>query len=134
MPDVVLAVDAGTTSVRALVVDPEGRILASAGSGCTLNYPVPGWVEQDPEQLWASANDVFMQIQADALGQPVEGMAPIEATAFGAALLAGQATGVWGPDAVDQLRKIDRVFEPAWFPEERDERFNHWRKACGLIG
>jgi glycerol kinase len=75
-----------------------------------------------------------MQIQADALGQPVERMAPIEATAFGAAILAGQAEGVWGPDAVDQLRKIDRTFEPTWSAEEREERFDNWRKACGLIG
>jgi len=81
-----------------------------------------------------SANDLFMQIQADTLGQPVERMAPIEATAFGAAILAGQAEGVWGPDAVDQLRKIDRTFEPTWSAEEREERFNNWRKACGLIG
>jgi glycerol kinase len=82
----------------------------------------------------ASANDLFMQIQADALGQPVERMAPIEATAFGAAILAGQAEGVWGSDAVDQLRKIDRTFEPTWSAEERDERFNNWRRACGLLG
>jgi glycerol kinase len=82
----------------------------------------------------ASANDLFMQIQADALGQPVERMAPIEATAFGAAILAGQAEGVWGSDAVDQLRKIDRTFEPTWSAEERDERFDGWRRACGLLG
>jgi glycerol kinase len=82
----------------------------------------------------ASANDLFMQIQADVLGQPVERMAPIEATAFGAAILAGQAEGVWGPDAVDQLRRIDRTFEPTWSAEEREERFDSWREACGLIG
>jgi glycerol kinase len=82
----------------------------------------------------ASANDLFMQIQADVLGQPVERMTPIEATVFGAAVLAGQAEGIWGPDAVDQLRKVDRTFEPTWPAEERDERFGSWRRACGLIG
>jgi len=81
----------------------------------------------------ASANDLFMQIQADVLGKPVERMAPIEATAFGAAILAGQAAGVWGPDAVDQLRKIDRTFDLTWSAEEREERFNNWRRACGLV-
>jgi glycerol kinase len=81
----------------------------------------------------ASANDLFMQIQADALGQPVERMAPIEATAFGAAVLAGQAKGVWGPDAANQLRRIDRTFEPTWSDEEREERFESWRRACGLV-
>jgi glycerol kinase len=82
----------------------------------------------------ASANDLFMQIQADVLGQPVERMAPLEATAFGAAVLAGQAEAVWGADAVDQLRKIDRTFEPTWPAEEREERFDNWRRACGLVG
>jgi glycerol kinase len=75
-----------------------------------------------------------MQTQADVLGQPVERMAPVEATVFGAAVLAGQAEGIWGPDAVDQLRKVDRTFEPTWPAEERDERFGSWRRACGLIG
>jgi glycerol kinase len=82
----------------------------------------------------ASANDLFMQVQADVLGQPVERMAPIEATVFGAAVLAGQAEAVWGADAVDQLRKIDRTFEPTWSAEEGEERFDNWRKACGLVG
>jgi glycerol kinase len=81
----------------------------------------------------ASANDLLMQIQADVLGQPVERMAPLEATAFGAAILAGQGAGVWGPDAVARLRKIDRIFEPAWSSEERDARFNFWQQACGLM-
>jgi glycerol kinase len=61
-------------------------------------------------------------------------MAPIEATVFGAAVLAGQAEAVWGADAVDQLRKIDRTFEPTWSAEEGEERFDNWRKACGLVG
>jgi glycerol kinase len=82
----------------------------------------------------ASANDLFMQVQADVLGQPVERMAPIEATVFGAAVLAGQAEAVWGADAVDQLRKIDRTFEPTWSAEEGEERFDNWRRACGLVG
>jgi glycerol kinase len=82
----------------------------------------------------ASVNDLFMQIQADTLGQPVERMTPIEATVFGAAILAGQAEAVWGAGAVDQLRKIDRTFEPTWSADERDERFDNWRRSCGLLG
>jgi glycerol kinase len=80
----------------------------------------------------ASANDVLMQIQANALGQPVERMAPLEATAYGAALLAGQATGLWDNDAPERLRQVDRVFEPQWTEDERNERFSAWQRACGL--
>lgn len=80
----------------------------------------------------ASANDVLMQIQADVLGRPVERMAPLEATAFGAALLAGQATGLWEGGDVEGLRRVDRVFEPHWTEDERNDRFSAWRLACGL--
>lgn len=78
----------------------------------------------------ASANDVLMQIQADVLGQPVERMAPREATAFGAAVLAGQAAGLWDDDAPARLRRTDRLFEPAWSEDEREERFRTWHGAC----
>ena len=80
----------------------------------------------------ASANDVLMQIQADVLGQPVERMNPIEATAFGAALLAGEACGVWEPFSTADLRKIDWVFEPRWSEDEREERFSNWRRVFNL--
>ena len=48
----VLAIDSGTTSTRSVVVDPEGRICASAGYEITQHFPEPGWVEHDPEEIW----------------------------------------------------------------------------------
>src|ERR1019366_4424957 len=48
----VLAIDSGTTSTRSVVVDPEGRICASAGYEITQHFPEPGWVEHDPEEVW----------------------------------------------------------------------------------
>lgn len=80
----------------------------------------------------AAANDTFMQIQADVVGQPVERMAPLEATAFGAALLAGQSCGMWDEATVDTLHRVDRVFEPRWSADERDTSFAAWRQACAL--
>lgn len=80
----------------------------------------------------AAANDVLMQIQANALGYPVERMEPLEATAYGAALLAGEACGVWEPFSTSGMRTIDRVFDPEWKKDECEERFTAWRKACGL--
>jgi glycerol kinase len=76
----------------------------------------------------------MMQIQADVLGQPVERMMPLEATAFGAALLAGEACGVWEPYSSANLRQVDRVFEPQWSDDEREERFINWRQAFNLSG
>jgi glycerol kinase len=49
---VVLALDTGTTSGRALVIDAAGVVLASAQQEAGLSTPRPGWVEQDAEALW----------------------------------------------------------------------------------
>ena len=49
---VLLALDQGTTSSRALVLAADGRILASAQQETRQSYPRPGWVEQDALQIW----------------------------------------------------------------------------------
>ncbi|HZU76597.1 MAG TPA: glycerol kinase, partial [Dehalococcoidia bacterium] len=48
----VLALDQGTTSSRALVVDARGSALATAARPLTQIFPQPGWVEHDPEEIW----------------------------------------------------------------------------------
>jgi glycerol kinase len=50
----VLAIDSGTTSTKSVIVDPEGRICASATRDIAQYYPQPGWVEHDPEEIWDS--------------------------------------------------------------------------------
>ena len=52
--DVVLAIDQGTTSTRAIAFDAEGRSRAAAQVPLTLIYPAPGEVEHDPEEIWQS--------------------------------------------------------------------------------
>ncbi|MCX8033436.1 MAG: glycerol kinase GlpK [Thermoleophilia bacterium] len=47
-----MALDQGTTSSRALVFDRKGQILGVSQKGVTPYYPQPGWVEQDPEEIW----------------------------------------------------------------------------------
>ena len=74
----------------------------------------------------ATANEFLMQFQADVLGCPVEVAAEAEATALGAAALAGLAVGVW-PDleAVGKLVRRGARYEPGEKPSGRDE----WRLA-----
>src|SRR5919198_2294294 len=57
-----------------------------------LPYPAPATLRADGG---AAQNDVLLQLQADAIGVPVERAAVLEAGALGAAWLAGLATGVW---------------------------------------
>lgn len=49
-----LAIDQGTTSSRALAFDLEGREIARAQEEFAQIYPQPGWVEHDPEVIWAT--------------------------------------------------------------------------------
>jgi glycerol kinase len=48
----ILAIDAGTTGVTALVVTPEGTIAAKANQEFRQHFPKPGWVEHAPEEIW----------------------------------------------------------------------------------
>ncbi len=50
----VLTIDQGTTSSRAIVFDSEMRIAATAQEEFTQHYPASGWVEHDPEEIWAT--------------------------------------------------------------------------------
>jgi glycerol kinase len=50
----VLALDQGTTNTKALLLDREGQIVASASRPVPIRYPEPAWVEQDAEALWRS--------------------------------------------------------------------------------
>ena len=54
MPAYLLALDQGTTSSRSIVFDAQGRIVARAQREFPQHFPLPGWVEHDPEAIWAS--------------------------------------------------------------------------------
>ena len=48
----ILALDSGTTSCRALIFDLHGNLRASARRELSARYPQPGWVEQSADELW----------------------------------------------------------------------------------
>jgi glycerol kinase len=49
---VVIALDAGTTGVRAFAVDPNGRAVGYRYREFTQHFPRPGWVEHDATEIW----------------------------------------------------------------------------------
>ena len=61
-----LAVDQGTTGTTAVVVAEDGRIVGAGYQEVAAHYPQPGWVEQDPEDLWTSSVGTAAQAIADA--------------------------------------------------------------------
>jgi len=48
----VLAIDAGTTGVTAVIVTPQGAIAAKGYQEFAQHFPHPGWVEHSPEEIW----------------------------------------------------------------------------------
>jgi glycerol kinase len=50
----ILSIDAGTTGVTALVVTDDGRIAARGYREFPQHFPRPGWVEHDPDEIWAA--------------------------------------------------------------------------------
>ena len=50
----VLALDQGTTGSTALVVDEGGAVLGRGYRELTQHFPLAGWVEHDPEEIWAT--------------------------------------------------------------------------------
>ena len=66
MPSLIAALDQGTSSSRTLIVDLQGRVLASAQREFTQHYPQPGWVEHDPLDIWATQSATLTEALARA--------------------------------------------------------------------
>lgn len=66
----VLAIDAGTTGVTALVVGEDARPLARGYREFAQHFPRPGWVEHEPEEIWAATLGACRQALADTPAQP----------------------------------------------------------------
>jgi glycerol kinase len=63
---VILAVDQGTTGTTCLVVGDGLEVLGRAAAPVSVQTPRPGWVEQDPEELWESVERASAAALADA--------------------------------------------------------------------
>jgi glycerol kinase len=64
----ILALDQGTTSSRAILFDETGAIRASAQREFTQFFPQPGWVEHDAMEIWRTQRDVAWEAAAQSGG------------------------------------------------------------------
>jgi len=60
----VLAIDAGTTGVTAVVVTPDGAIAAKGYQEFAQHFPRPGWVEHTPEEIWQATLEATRSVLA----------------------------------------------------------------------
>jgi glycerol kinase len=66
------ALDQGTTSTRFMVFDRSGRIVASAQKEHEQIYPLPGWVEHSPGEIWQNTLAVIEQACTQAAIKPAD--------------------------------------------------------------
>ncbi len=67
----ILAVDVGTSALKAVLYQADGRLLQVASQGYGYRSPQPGWAEADPEAWWRALEGALAQLQAEGfpLGQ-----------------------------------------------------------------
>jgi len=68
----VLAIDAGTTGVTAVVVTADGTIAAKASQEFAQHFPQPGWVEHSPEEIWQATLEATRAALAAYDGPPLQ--------------------------------------------------------------
>jgi len=67
---VIISLDAGTTGVRAVAVDHDGKLIGRSYKEFTQYFPQPGWVEHDAAEIWETAREVVAECVAS-VGRPV---------------------------------------------------------------
>lgn len=72
MKKYILALDQGTTSSRAILFDRTQQVIAMVQKEFRNIYPQPGWVEQDPMEIYASQYSVMMELLAKSAVSPDE--------------------------------------------------------------
>ena len=67
--DYLMGFDIGTTSTRCILIDSDGKLIASASKEYPMATPKPGWAEQDPGDWWegtlATINEVLKKSGID---------------------------------------------------------------------
>lgn len=70
-----LGIDAGTSGIKALVLDETGRVCGSGYRECDLITPRFGWVEQDPREWWIACNVAVKEaVKKCGHGKEIEGI------------------------------------------------------------
>jgi len=67
-----LAIDQGTSSSRAMLFDASGRVVGLAQQPFDMHFPADGWVEQEPEVLWSTTLKAIKAALANAGCRPAD--------------------------------------------------------------
>ena len=59
--DVLIGIDLGSTAVKCMMIDSDGRMLASEGREYPTHFPRPGWIEYHPQDWWNAAKSTMKE-------------------------------------------------------------------------
>ena len=124
---VVVAIDAGTTGVRAFAVDETGRPVGWSYREFPQHFPQPGWVEHDPDDIWQAVQVTLAELRAT-LDQPVAAIGITNQR---------ETTVVWdrrtGRPLANAIVWQDRRTAPACEQLQSDGHLNMVRHRTGLV-
>jgi xylulokinase len=63
-----VGLDVGTSAVKGVAIEEDGRVLATASAEYPVSRPQPGWSEQEPEHWWRAAEDVLGRLPEGPVG------------------------------------------------------------------
>jgi len=91
MPERFLGLDVGTSAAKAALYDGAGNEVAVAQQGYRLQTPAPGFVEQDPEQIWQAIVAVIIRVLRQAGGK--EGVRALSVASQSGSVIPATAAG-----------------------------------------
>jgi xylulokinase len=68
VPEPLIGLDVGTSGIKAVAIEPDGSVVATASADYSLSMPRPGWSEQDPEDWWRAAEDCLRRLPEGPVG------------------------------------------------------------------
>ncbi|EHY76860.1 glycerol kinase, partial [Stutzerimonas stutzeri ATCC 14405 = CCUG 16156] len=126
----IVALDQGTTSSRAIVLDRNANVVTIAQREFAQIYPQPSWVEHDPMEIWATQSGVFVEALAQA------GITNEQVAAIGITNQRETAI-VWdkitGRPIYNAIVWQSRQSTPICDQLKRDGMNDHIRKTTGLV-
>lgn len=129
MSNYIVALDQGTTSSRCIIFDRELNIHAVAQKEFPIYYPRPGWVEQQPVDIWVSQYGVLTEALLKA------GISPSEIAAIGITNQR-ETTLVWDKESGEPICNaiVWQCRRTAAFCKELQEREGAYiQKTTGLV-
>ncbi|MHB1507990.1 MAG: FGGY family carbohydrate kinase [Acidimicrobiales bacterium] len=78
--EVLVAIDAGTTGVRAISVGADGQVQEVCYRELTQHYPAPGLVEHDPDEIWRLVETTLSELAASLRAEPTNSVVAIGLT------------------------------------------------------